>query len=279
MLGILSLQGEERASRKERQKDDQCEHRLIWHALAHDRRPQADAGMGERQQIKGIFQGLGHIIQGEEGTAKKGHGGDDDAGEHDHIIIRAGQKSGEHSQKRKYQTGQYQAQEERSADVKLRPDEQGHDKKCDAADATPQDSDQGFAQEERWLADGSHERLIEASPVDLIHHKPGSRAIEAAVHGRHGDDSGNDKLQIAHAIHLDAPAQAKAEGRHIKNWADNRSYQVMGQVSPQGDQIGPEDGIGSLGFEQQVMHQSDHGTLISTLSIIIPSVDRLIRID
>jgi hypothetical protein len=35
----------------------------------------------------------------------------------------------------------------------------------------------------------------------------------------------------------------------------------MGQVSPQGNQIGPEDGPGSLNIEQQIMHQSDHASI------------------
>ena len=48
--------------------------------------------MCERQQVDDVLQVWGKVGQGEEGSAQKGHGHDEDAAECYHIIIGAGQK-------------------------------------------------------------------------------------------------------------------------------------------------------------------------------------------
>ena len=48
--------------------------------------------MSEGQQVDDVRQVWGKVGQGEEGSAKKGHGHDEDGAEYYHIIIGAGQK-------------------------------------------------------------------------------------------------------------------------------------------------------------------------------------------
>jgi len=82
--------------------------------------------------------------------------------------------------------------------------------------------------------------------VDLVYDKPGSSSVEAAVHGRHCDDSRYHELQVALSIHPDISAKAEDEGGDVKKRGYNCCYQVVGKASPKSREIGPEDGIGPL---------------------------------